>query len=59
MPDSAPAADDSAVPACDICGWPAVVVIETVAWCDACFHEMGSCCGEWRESQGDKGESPP
>jgi len=36
---------ESAPTPCDICGKEADVVIETVAWCAACFHEMGSCCG--------------
>jgi hypothetical protein len=26
-------------------------VIDGVAWCEECFHEMGSCCGEWHEGE--------
>lgn len=36
-------------PPCAVCGKPAVVVIDGIAWCGGCFHEMGSCCGEWHE----------
>lgn len=45
---------------CDVCGKPAVVVIEAVAWCASCFHEMGSCCGEWHETRdGEDTPAPP
>jgi len=38
-------------PPCAVCGKPAVVVINGIAWCDGCYHEMGSCCGEWHEKE--------
>jgi len=38
-------------PPCNVCGKPSVVVIDDVAWCEECFHEMGSCCGEWHEKE--------
>jgi hypothetical protein len=37
----------SEIPPCAVCGKPAAVVIDGVAWCEDCFQEMGSCCGEW------------
>jgi predicted amidophosphoribosyltransferase len=44
-------ANESETPACAVCGKPAVVIINGVAWCDGCFHEMGSCCGEWHAEE--------
>lgn len=44
-------------PPCAVCGKPAAVVIDSVAWCEECFHQMGSCCGEWHEDK--ETEEPP
>jgi hypothetical protein len=38
-------------PPCPVCGKPSVIIIDGVAWCDGCFHEMGSCCGGWQEGK--------
>jgi hypothetical protein len=49
MADAFAMENQSENPPCAVCGQAAVVVIHGVAWCDGCFHEMGSCCGEWHE----------
>jgi hypothetical protein len=57
MADASRMENEPENPPCAVCGKPAVVVINGVAWCDECFHEMGSCCGEWH---GDlETEEPP
>ena len=43
--------DTESAPTCDVCGKPAVVIIQEIPWCEGCFHEMGSCCGEWHEEK--------
>lgn len=43
---------------CDVCGKDADVVIETVAWCSGCLHEMGSCCGNFGTADCDANEQP-
>ena len=50
VPDSG-MEDEPETPPCAVCGKPAAVVINSVAWCESCFHEMGSCCGEWHGNE--------
>jgi hypothetical protein len=51
MADAARMEPEPENPPCEVCGKPAAVVINGVAWCDGCFHEMGSCCGDWQEGK--------
>ena len=44
-----PMPNNETAPTCDVCGKPAAVIIQEIPWCEGCFHEMGSCCGEWHE----------
>ncbi|MBC8126853.1 MAG: hypothetical protein H8M99_06885 [Gloeobacteraceae cyanobacterium ES-bin-144] len=32
--------------ACHLCGNESVLEVDGVAWCAACLHAKGSCCGE-------------
>lgn len=49
MADAPDMETESENPTCEVCGKPAVVEINSVARCEECYHEMGSCCGEWNE----------